>query len=684
MKHGSATAKLRTRTRSAVLKSLVVGVLGLVALHAAGQPTVAPAYVDRVLESGAQTETLPENAEPDFDSTGWARSLRLDYALSSQRGPSSSLSRAIAFSGVLDTPAHGALSLVGTLNSQRVDGFPGERGTSNANSWRIDQRAMPLNGGWMADHSAGDVSTSTPPMARGLGRIFLPITPIAGAAGRWYSPAGIDLNASHGNAGLFTGIDVYGFTRSGGQVTSAGGQMRLSGPGNPLSRTDAALQMVDARDVPEAGAPSGLNTSALWGALSWEGAAPWGPGLARTQAEPIAQRRGGLRLQGNWMQSSSSPSGHSIGAWVDGAWRTDWLQNTAGIFYLEPNLRWGAINAASDLKGAYWRAETSARRWQLGWSLEGSASVSGLGGRSAFASMYGRYSLDTRNTLGSTVTMRAGNGAAHSVQLSWDHNSDWGQTQWRGNLMRSGGIRTIMGAVDQVWSLGIPMTLATSVGWEQSNSASARSSAWSWGLLGAYSPSTRFSVDASLRGARGDISDSLSANVGIAWRYNPQWSFIARYTEARGQDPQSAQIVSALTAASLLPPIPVVASRNIQVILRYEARAGTVTAPLGGVPGMGAGALKGTVFFDADNNGRREASEAGVPNITVILDRRFVARTDAQGRYEFPWVVAGEHSLQIQTDNVPLPWNPVVRAPVPASVLVRSTTNTDFALQRDR
>jgi hypothetical protein len=31
-------------------------------------------------------------------------------------------------------------------------------------------------------------------------------------------------------------------------------------------------------------------------------------------------------------------------------------------------------------------------------------------------------------------------------------------------------------------------------------------------------------------------------------------------------------------------------------------------------------------------------------------------RTDAQGRYEFPFVVAGEHTLRVQPDNIPLPW----------------------------
>ncbi|HEY8707355.1 MAG TPA: carboxypeptidase-like regulatory domain-containing protein, partial [Burkholderiaceae bacterium] len=444
------------------------------------------------------------------------------------------------------------------------------------------------------------------------------------------------------------------------------------------------LQVVEARNLPDSGSGSGLNSRSLWSSLAWEGAAPWGAGLQGGSAEPVSLRSGGLRVQGNWMESSTSNGTRAVGGWLDGAWRTNWLQNSAGMFYLEPDLRWGTTSAASDLKGAYWRAETAARRWHLGWSMEGSTSVSGLSGRSGFASVYGRYSVDTRNALGATLSLRSGSGSARAVQLSWDHRSDLGQTQWRGNFQQASGIRTVFGGIDQVWSLGLPMTLATSLAWEQSRSATASARVWSWGFLAAYAPSSRFSVDASLRGARGDSTDALNANIGVAWRYNPNWSIIARYTEARGQDPQSAQVVSALTAATLAPVIPIPASRSLQVILRYEDRAGTITAPLGGAPGTGAGGLQGTVFFDADNNGRRDASESGVPNITVVLDRRFVARTDGQGRYEFPWVAVGPHVLRIQTDNIPLPWNPVARDAVPVSVLVRSTTTADFALQRER
>jgi hypothetical protein len=654
------------------------------AAPAFSQIAPAAAYVDNVLETGPQPQQTSKDEADPADSAGWARSLRLDYSLSSQHGPSPSLMRAIAFSGFIDTPAYGALSLSASLSSQQANGIALDRTGPGTAAWRVDQRGMPFNGGWLGDHSAGTISTLTPYLGRSIGRIFLPNAPIYGAAGRWYQGDAIELNAASGTPGLFTGIDVNGFSRSGGRIDSAGGQMRIDNDPQGLSRTDAALQIIQARNVVDGGLASGQDVRSTWAALAWEGPAPWSAALSGKTAEAVAYRSGGLRVQGNWMESSTAGGRKATGGWMDAIWRTDWLQNTAGVFYLEPELRWGNETVASDLRGAYWRAEASARRWNLGWSVEASDSISGLYGRSSFASLYGRYHLDTRNSLGLTLALRSGSGAGESVQLSWDHTSGWGQTQWRANVLRAADMRTEFAGIDHVWTLPVPVTLATSLGWDHRRAQFASSTARSWGILTSFSPTGSLHIDASLRGASGNGDASLSANLGLAWSLNSNWSMIARYTETRGQDPQLAQVVSALTAATLTPVIPVQPTRSLQLVLRYEARAGSVLAPLGGAPGTGAGGLQGTVFFDADNNGRREATEAGVPNVVIVLDRRFLTRTDAQGHYDFPWVAAGAHVLQVQADNVPLPWSPVLRDPTPVSVVVRGTTTTDFALQRDR
>jgi hypothetical protein len=466
------------------------------------------------------------------------------------------------------------------------------------------------------------------------------------------------------------------------RTSSAGGQVRLLGTQGSATHTDAALQVVQARDVQSSGLAPGAQLTSAWGALSWEGAAPWGTGLRQPGlAEPAATRPGGARLQWSFLQSSGAGA---AGSWLDGSWRTDLVQHTAGLFRLEPGLRWGITAMPSDLRGGYWRGDVGTRRWQAGWSSELSESISGQFGRSAFGTVYGRYLLDTRNSVDATLALRTGSGEAQSVQANWDHTSGWGQTRWRASLLHAGAGRTAFLGLDHAWLLSAPNVLSTSLGWQAGNADNTASPIWTWAVLGATSPLARLTLDASLHGARGGQANALSANVGVNWQLAPEWSVAARYTQTRGQDPQTAQLVSALTAAGEAAALVNAASRSLQVTLRYETRAGTLPVPLGGTRTSGAGGLSGTVYFDADHNGRREASETGAPNVTVVLDGRFVVRTDAAGRYEFPSVVAGPHAVQVPPDNVPLPWGPVSQDPVRTEVLVRGQTVLDFPLQRER
>lgn len=652
-------------------------------------PSADAPYVDRVMDPAALPEEGMALKLSEYNSAGWPRSVRIDYSVFSQRGAGKTDSRAIGVGGFLDTPDYGSLSLNANLVEQRTD-ETGSRRKNSASTWRIDQRGMPLDGGWHANHSAGDINTTSTSLARGLGRVSLPTTPIRGLGGQWYLADLMDLNASAGRTGLFSGLDLAGFEPSGGRISSAGGQFRLPF-GSAGSRSDAAFQLLDGRGIGDiAGFGTAQDTRAFFAATSWEGAAPWADRLA-PGSTPVSERLGGLRLQGNLVRSTSSRDGDATGLWADAAWRSERWRNSAGIFRFEPNLRWGTAVLASDLQGVYWQADTSTRQWQAGFATELSDSVSdggpgnGATGRSAFLNLNGRYRLDTRNALGAALNLRALTSPGQSLLLNWDQTGDWGQTQWRGDFANTGGSRTVRFGADQSWPVIFPASLNTSLAWERVSGGLTSNTGWIWGLLGSVSPASQWSLDASLRGAqRSDGAESLSANMGLRWQSFSGWSLALRYTEARGQEPLSALVVSALTAATLPATVATPTNRSLQLLLRYEERAGSASAPLGGVPGGGAGTLSGTVFFDADGNGRREATEAGVPGVTVILARRYVARTDAQGRYEFPAVAAGEYLIEVSPDNVPLPWSPTQRDPIKTRLQVRQLTTVDFPVQRER
>ena len=649
------------------------------------------AYVDRVIDGLSVDDSLVLRAT-DYNASGWPRSWQVDYSLFSQRGATSTQSQSFGLSGFLDTPNYGTLSVNASAVEQRLDSFS-NRTLGRSSTGRIDQRAVPLGGGWQANYSAGDINTGLTTLSRGMGRVSLPSAPIRGLAGQWLLSEALDLNFSSGQIGLFNGFNTSGFQTSKGQISSAGAQAKL-----PIAlagtKVDAAIQFIDGRKI--AFGESLLDTQSVWLSGAWAGTSPWANSPVKVGV-PAAERPGGLRVQTNLVRSNSVQSGsravQATGFWTDATWRTERWRNTAGVFRFDPDLRWGNSLLASDLQGVYWQADTSTRQWQAGFSTEltdrvsHATNASGLSnsGKSAFFNVNGRYRVDSRNSLGASLNLRAISAPGQSLQLTWNQQNDWGQTQWRTEFAKTGEKHTNRVGFDHTWAINLPASLVTSLAVERESGGTMPANGVIWGVLGSVSPWSQWSLDASLRGeTRSTGSNSLNANLGLNWQSFDGWSLAMRYTESRGQVAQQNLVISALAAATLPLVVNTPSSRSLQLVLRYSSRAGSASAPLGGAVGGGAGSVSGTVFFDTDWNGKREASEAGVANVTVVLDKRYVTRTDAQGRYEFPAVAEGSHMLEISSDNVPLPWSPVLREAIKIRVAVRESSIQDFAVQRER
>ncbi|HEX6036960.1 SdrD B-like domain-containing protein [Longimicrobium sp.] len=61
----------------------------------------------------------------------------------------------------------------------------------------------------------------------------------------------------------------------------------------------------------------------------------------------------------------------------------------------------------------------------------------------------------------------------------------------------------------------------------------------------------------------------------------------------------------------------------------------------------------GKVWFDADDDGRQNGGERGVPSVEIWSEDGEVVVTDAEGRYSFPNLRTGSHALRIDTLGVP-------------------------------
>ncbi|HHN93139.1 MAG TPA: DUF11 domain-containing protein, partial [Anaerolineae bacterium] len=80
----------------------------------------------------------------------------------------------------------------------------------------------------------------------------------------------------------------------------------------------------------------------------------------------------------------------------------------------------------------------------------------------------------------------------------------------------------------------------------------------------------------------------------------------------------------------------------------------------------------GTVFQDANGNGRRDATEPGLPDVTVSLSHLVTATTDSTGRYLFTTTVDGPYTV-IETD--PTAYVPGERSPQDVYVYFSTTAN---------
>ena len=117
-------------------------------------------------------------------------------------------------------------------------------------------------------------------------------------------------------------------------------------------------------------------------------------------------------------------------------------------------------------------------------------------------------------------------------------------------------------------------------------------------------------------------------------------------------------------------------------MLRYDIDAGSRSIPLGGKALDGGGRIEGTVFFDTNRSGAQDASETGAPGITVTLDNRYAVRTDAQGRFSFPFVAAGPRTISVRNESLPLPWAVVDEGQTKIDVRLRETTTLSLPVQR--
>jgi hypothetical protein len=166
-------------------------------------------------------------------------------------------------------------------------------------------------------------------------------------------------------------------------------------------------------------------------------------------------------------------------------------------------------------------------------------------------------------------------------------------------------------------------------------------------------------------------TDNYSASLGMLWRFHREWDARLDYTFSRAE-----QNISLFPEEDLSED-----THTILLSIRHTRKSGRKAVISGVSTGHeGFGEIRGVVFYDENRDGQRQAGERTASGIFVYLDGRTPRVTDNDGAFFFAPVPAGEHTLSIAVEDLPLPWGLDDETPQSVYVKPREEAVLEFAL----
>ena len=645
-------------------------------------PVAGPAYQDRYLSGGTLTPDISTGDYSTSDTTGLARSVRVDAVASVLQGEGANTQPATHENGIIvnaqwDTVSYGAWSadaagrIGGDANRSGLAGA----GNSNA-SFSLHERGMPFDDGWQTDNALGDVNAPLINLERTQPRFLLAQGPMLGAETEWRGPAGLQIIAGGGEPGIYNGIKVPTFDTLGGSTATVGAQWA------PAPQWTLGGEFAAAHDVTPyflsldpslpAAAATNVRISSNTGIVS----AAW--------------QQGASRAQFNLIDGTLDGNGNALGGWADFSHTRGGMTQTFGAFHIDPNLSWGNQLITSDVQGGYYRLDYQSRRWLADFGVDEVKSVSGNGSSTTFVNGDARYQLSRDLGVGGVANVRySDHNTAWSLEGYFDNVNPWGTGRVQADYATDPQTSDTTLTLQQTWNLHAGTRLSTTAAVDRIRSTAIPtlpqdSTIARLAIYGGSDLTARLSLDGSIQWAtavQGRAAPSTSADVSLTYEIARSWQLLFSYYENRIGS-WTPLVVTSPLAPPTPTPLPSQGERGFFLTLRYQAARGAHFVPLGGIAGSGSGRLSGVIYLDANENGRFDAGETGAANVTVILDGRFSVRSDANGRFDFPAVVAGHHVLTVQSDNLPLPWTVTNAGHTEVDVSTRDRTEVNIGALR--
>jgi hypothetical protein len=622
--------------------------------------SVSGAYEDRLIDGGNLAEDV-SLGNVTQSAGGWSRSLRAE-AITSRitRGDVDQDESGLRLSSMLDTANFGAITIDANLRTSTGYAYGSDTGSMIS----VFQMSMPMNGGWRVNNSLGVASAPSVDLARYQQRFWVPAILSNGLSTEWRVADGLQLHASVGRPGLFTGVYVPTFEELGGEQLGAG--VEWNGPGG----WSTAVQAVKVDDVPFGLGP--LYGSTIVSGHSLLGAVAWRTPEARVQLSVVS--------------SAANQRSDRLGTWVDTAIGNRRVRHTLGAFSFDPEMLWGNQPLPSNHQGGYYRAAFQSRRLIVDGGLDYVEPVLGDTDPTTFGTGYIRYQLSSRVGMGGGLNVRRDDTDAQSMFGFIDEANRLGITRMQANHATDDLETRTELTLSHTWNMPAGMRLGNSLIVGQDTYADDETRLLGIAVNGGGDLRGNLSADINARwdsaGGR-DQFDSVLVNFALNWMFARGWSLGATYYVSRNNGRVPLDVTSPIDD---LPIFQELRTDDVGyfVTVRRQWQAGSRSAPLAGVPRAGSGSIAGFLFLDDNDNGRMDAGETGAPNVVILLNSRFAARTNAEGRFEFPSVAAGTHVLSVVPDNLPLPWEVPQNATTGVTVKVRERAFVAIGAQKQR
>ncbi|QNK69935.1 SdrD B-like domain-containing protein [Variovorax sp. PAMC26660] len=561
---------------------------------------------------------------------------------------------------------------------------------------------FPITTQTFADSAVGDIYSE---LTDGLGRNYrlsLGSTTVRGASMRIFN-SDLDVRAGFGQRGNLAGGPYPGFEKSQGTLGWLGFTQRLG------DSWFTALQLDQARDVPayyfDPLTAQGFGRKDV---TSWAASLGYGREVVRD---------GDFKARATLVGSSvSSPTagvatGGSQGLFLEASARSGLYRHEFGVYTARPNLHFGDYALSTGTGGAYWRVDRSTSRMSWGAGLDQERNQADPNYHLAGYSRVGvngnfQYLFDRDTSIG---------GSLNVYRTRYDKSTDPAAVS---NAAIASDARSLYGnAFYQTRFFDWPRSRFTltvrrnELLVRNDEAATGQELQWEQDWIGGRFERMRPELTTTLGYAR-DRSGGIARNyptAGVQFRYwmdgGLQLGGNLRYTSQSGGLYTSRGLSGTLTAEKELAPgwrlgfaasfnqaraalVPTTFSgtnlyrsqeKSAYIYLRWEGSTGTAyqTAGMRG-NGAGGGSVSGHVFFDANRDGLQQAGEGGVAGVEVLLDGRYRAITDRDGRFEFPLVTTGRHQLTLTLESVPLPWGARGDSGVSVDVPLRGQATTEI------